>query len=117
MREHPNLWVDTAARVPEIGRRPRDTRAVFDEFPERIVFGTDIQIGPEGVVLGAGPQDTTPADFDLFWRSTWRFFETTDAGIESPTPIQGRWTVEGIGLSRDVLEKFYHGNAERLLGL
>ncbi|MBI4914690.1 MAG: amidohydrolase [Acidobacteria bacterium] len=117
MREHPNLWIDTAARVPEIGRRPADTRAVFDEFPDRIVFGTDLQIGPDMTVLGAGPPDTTEADFDRFWRSTWRFFETTDQGIESPTPIQGRWTVTGIGLGRDVLEKVYHGNAERLLGL
>jgi predicted TIM-barrel fold metal-dependent hydrolase len=117
MREHSNLWIDTAARVPEIGRRPDETRAVFSEFPERILFGTDIQIGPEMTVLGAGPPDTTPADFERFFRSTWRFFETADEGIESPTPIQGRWTIHGIALGRDALEKFYHANAERLLGL
>jgi predicted TIM-barrel fold metal-dependent hydrolase len=118
MREHPNLWIDTAARVPEIGRRPpEEVRSVFAEFPDRIVFGTDLQVGPDSTVLGAGPQDTTQADVENFWRSTWRYFETTDAGIPSPTPIQGRWTVTGIGLGTDELEKFYHGNAERLLGL
>jgi predicted TIM-barrel fold metal-dependent hydrolase len=118
MREHPNLWIDTAARLPEIGRRPpEEVRSVFAEFPDRIVFGTDLQVAPEGIVLGAGPEDTTPADIETFWRSTWRYFETNETGLPSPTPIQGRWTITGIGLSPDVLEKLYHGNAERLLGL
>jgi len=30
--------------------------------------------------------------------------------------VQGRWTVEGLGLPREVLEQVYHRNAERLLG-
>jgi predicted TIM-barrel fold metal-dependent hydrolase len=118
MREHPNLWIDTASRIPEIGRRPPDeVRSVILEFPERVVFGSDLQIGPDMVVLGAGPPDVTQADVERFWRSTWRYFETSDGDIPSPTPIQGRWNVKGIELPRENLERLYHGNAERLLHL
>lgn len=118
LREHANLWIDTAARIPEIGRRPPDeVRAVFAEFPERVLFGTDLQVGPEMLVLGAGPPDPSTADVETFWRSTWRYFETADAEIASPTPIQGRWTVRGLALPPELLERLYHGNAERLLGL
>ena len=31
------------------------------------------------------------------------------------TPIQGNWTISGIDLPADVLEKIYFGNAEKLL--
>lgn len=118
MREHANLWIDTAARLPEIGRRsPEEVRAVFSEFPDRVLFGTDLQVAPDLLVLGAGPAEPSPADVETFWRSTWRYFETADTDIPSPTPIQGRWTLRGLALDRDALERFYHRNAERLLGL
>ena len=70
------------------------------------------------MVLGA-PQSFVPADrdADAFFATQWRFFETLDRGIPNPTPIQGRWTVDGIGLPEEVLHDLYHRNAERLLGL
>jgi hypothetical protein len=34
-----------------------------------------------------------------------------------PTPIQGNWSIDGVALPRPILEKIYHGNAERLLGV
>ncbi|MDI7267120.1 MAG: amidohydrolase family protein [Myxococcota bacterium] len=120
MRDHPNLWIDTAARIPEIGRRPpEEVRAVFLEFADRILFGTDYGIGPDSLMLGSGSPYVKPtqADVDLFWRGTWRYLETADADIPSPTPIQGRWTLRGINLPCEVLEKIYYRNAERLLGI
>ena len=51
-----------------------------------------------------------------FFEGTFRFFETRERGLESPTPIQGRWSIDGIGLPGEVLERVYHRNAERLLG-
>ena len=47
----------------------------------------------------------------------WRFFETHEKAVAHPTPIQGRWTVDALGLPREVLEDLYHRNAERLFGL
>jgi predicted TIM-barrel fold metal-dependent hydrolase len=115
---YPNLFVDTAARVPELGRRAAAVRAVILAHPDRVLFGTDTQLGRGMMVLGAGEaQGHTQADVDRFFSSTWRFFETADRDFLHPTPIQGRWNIDGIALPADVLEKIYHANAERLLEL
>jgi predicted TIM-barrel fold metal-dependent hydrolase len=118
--KHPNLYVDTAARVPEIGRRAEEVRAIFVRHSDRILFGTDLGVGrdPSDLMLGStGASPPTPAEVDHFFASTWRFFETRDKAFAHPTPIQGKWTIDGIGLPPDVVRKVYGGNADRLLGL
>jgi predicted TIM-barrel fold metal-dependent hydrolase len=124
LERYPNLVVDTAARLPEIGRRDAaEMRDIFLRYQDRILLGTDLGYGLDRygelrIVLGSGgTEPSTEADALLFWRSTWRWFETRDRGIPSPTPIQGRWTIDGIGLPREVLEKVYRRNAERVLGI
>jgi predicted TIM-barrel fold metal-dependent hydrolase len=118
---YPNLYVDTAARIPEIGRHPSAAlRALFLAHEDRILFGTDLAVGAteDDVILGSsGREPPTPADIERFFASTWRFFETRDAGFPHPTPIQGRWTISGIGLPAAALRKVYGLNAARLLAL
>lgn len=115
----PNLYVDTAARVPELGRRAGAARAAILRHPDRVLYGTDliwIERGDRrGLILGAG-QPGGAEDVARFFQGTFRFFESRDRDIQSPTPVQGRWTVEGLGLPPEVLEQVYHRNAERLLG-
>lgn len=123
----PNLWVDTAARVPELGRRPEAVRQAVLAHPDRVLFGSDLQYvqgdGWQGVVLGSGvpilldPELLGGRERRVFLDSTFRFFETRDPHIPSPTPIQGAWDVTGIGLPRAALQRLYHQNAERLLRL
>ncbi len=117
----PNLSVDTAARVPELGHGDvAALRALFLAHQDRILFGTDLGVGVDESDLMLGSTGATPpgpADVERFFTSTWRFFETRDRGIPSPTPIQGRWSLEGLGLPPEVLQKVYATNAERLLGL
>jgi len=118
MNDYPNLYIDTAARVPEIGRKPAETKKTILAHPDRVLFGTDVQLGPGALVLGAGDsRGHTRADVDHFFSSTWEFFETAHKKIAHPTPIQGNWKIDGIDLAPDVLEKIYHLNAERLLEL
>lgn len=121
LRKYPNLYVDTAARIPEMGRhRVEDLRALFIEFQDRILYGSDLGVGPEPEPLflgSSGASDPTPAEEALFFSATRRFFETTDRNFAHPTPIQGRWKIDGIGLPDDVLEKVYARNAMRLLGI
>jgi predicted TIM-barrel fold metal-dependent hydrolase len=122
---HRNLYIDTAARVPEIGRvdARHDAgrmRAFFERHRERILFGTDVGVGnaAEDLMLGStGATPPGPEDVERFFTSTWRWFESRDKDIPSPTPIQGRWNIDGVGLSREVLERVYHANAEKLLGV
>lgn len=116
LTENPNLYVDVAARVPEIGRHdPAKVRALFVRFQDRILFGTDIGIN-RGLMLGSvGRIKPRLADAILFYEDHFRFFETEDRQIPHPTPIQGEWRIDAIGLPPAVLAKLYHGNALRLL--
>jgi predicted TIM-barrel fold metal-dependent hydrolase len=117
----PNYYIDTSARVPEFGRHdPERMRRFFVRWQDRILFGTDLGLGPEAadLMLGStGPEPPTAADVTRFWTATWRYYESNDRSFEHPTPIQGRWTIHGIGLAPEVLRKVYGANAARLLGI
>ena len=114
---HPNVWVDTSARVPEFGRHPADkVRAFFLKFQDRILFGTDLSIAPDHWQLGSVSE--TPVGFEdavKFYQAHFRFFETDLKNIDHPTPIQGRWKVNAIHLPGEVLRKLYFANAEKLI--
>jgi hypothetical protein len=117
---YPNLVVETAARIPEIGRHDaRAMRALFVRHADRILFGTDFQIGGDGaLVLGsAGRAPDPPWRVPAFYDAHFRYFETSDRGFAHPTPIQGDWTIEGVALPRDVLEQLYYRNAMRVFEL
>ena len=119
LERYPNLYVETGARVPEIGRHPADRmRRIFERFPDRILFGTDFAYTPDGLTLGSrGDDHDRPEDVPRFFAAHWRYFETSARGLAHPTPIQGRWTIDGIGLPRPLLEKLYWRNAAALFGL
>lgn len=107
-----NLYVETAARLGELGRQPRNSRRFFERQQDRILFGTDAV--PNGV--NYPQQDLMPAMF----RCYFRFFETEDDYFDySPAavPPQGRWRIYGIGLPDAILRKIYHNNAARLFRL
>jgi predicted TIM-barrel fold metal-dependent hydrolase len=117
--KYPNLYIDTAARVPEIGRKDAATmRAFFTKYQDRILFGTDLGVGAtqDEMMYGSnGANPPTLADEQRYFASTFRYFETNDKQFESPTPIQGRWKIDGLGLPESVLRKLYFDNAARVL--
>jgi predicted TIM-barrel fold metal-dependent hydrolase len=96
----PNFYVDIAARISELGRQPYSSRRFFHQFQDRILFGTDIAPNVE------------------WYRVYYRFLETADEyfnyGAEE-IPGQGRWSIYGIDLPADVLEKVYQLNARKVL--
>ena len=112
LKKYPNLHCEIGARIGELGRQPRRARRFFDEFPERIMFGTDAT--PNG--SSVPQQDLRPEMFQCYFR----FLETEDEYFDyapSAVPPQGRWKIYGIGLPDDILKNVYHNNAARLLGL
>jgi len=119
LEQHPNYVVETAARVPEIGRHPAgEMRRMFERFQDRILFGTDLSVTSSGLILGSSgdaPDDRTRVP--AFFAAHWQYFETNGRHMAHPTPIQGSWTIDGIGLDRPVLEKLYWRNAARVFGL
>ena len=99
LEKFPNVMIETGAREGELGRQPRRVRRLFLKYPDRIMFGTD---------EGASEE---------MYRNYFRWLETEDEYFPyAQYPAQGRWMIYGLGLPDDVLEKVYHGNAERLFG-
>jgi predicted TIM-barrel fold metal-dependent hydrolase len=121
LRKYPNMYIDTAARIPEMGRHPaREMREFFIEFQDRILYGSDLGVGPEPQPLflgSSGAEPPTPEEERRFFSATHRYFETADRQFDHPTPIQGNWKIDGIDLPREVLEKVYAKNAAKLLHL
>ena len=99
---NPNLFVDIAARLGELGRQPYSARAFFLRHADRILFGVDMAPDPDVYAIH------------------YRFLETFDESFDygtDPIPSQGRWQIHGIGLPDDVLRKVYRDNARRVLRL
>lgn len=109
---YPNMYVDIAARIGELGRQPRMSRKFFDKYQDRILFATDAT--PHG--------NETPQQIfgNELYEIYYRFLETEDDYFDyapASIPPQGRWRIYGIGLPENILRKVYYENAARLLGL
>lgn len=108
----PNMTVDMAARVGELGRQPRAAKAFFDKYQDRILFGTD--------AIPHGHDYPQQLFCDELYEIYYRFLETDDEYFNyAPTriPPQGRWQVSGLKLPDSILKKVYYENTARLLNL
>lgn len=100
MATYPNLVVEFASRINELGRQPYSSRRFFQTYQDRILFGTD----------GPWPEARL--------RIYWRFLETQDEYFEyseKQPPPQGDWRIYGMGLDPKILQKVYHSNAVRII--
>lgn len=98
--EHPNVMVEFGAREAELGRQPRQAHDFFLKYQDRIMFGTDAEVKDE------------------MYRNYFRWLESADESFDYwDAPGQGRWEIYGLNLPDPVLEKIYHKNAERVLGI
>ncbi|WP_425614185.1 amidohydrolase family protein [Anatilimnocola sp. NA78] len=98
--EHPNLYVEMASRISELGRQPYSARKFLIKYQDRVLLGTD----------GPWPEERL--------KLYWRFLETEDEYFpysEKDFPPQGLWQIYGVHLPDEVLEKVYYENALKLL--
>ena len=114
LQRYPNFFVDTSARIGEIGRHPAQVaRAFFLRHRDRVLFGTDQVVGWSSADNKVGK---APGAYKLYYDAHWRFFETDETQMAYPGyPLQGRWKVNAIGLPDEVLEQLYFGNAQRVV--
>lgn len=104
LNRYPNMYIDIAARIAELGRVPYSSKQFFECFQDRILFGTDC----------------SPLDLGMHI-IYYRFLETMDEyfpyQVEGELPGQGRWAIYGIGLSDEILRKVYYQNACSIFGV
>ncbi len=125
LRAHPNLYIDTSLGTREILLKglatmeadPGVFKAVFDQFPRQIVFGTDSVI--------TGNSEKTPGWYSLvIWATRDQLeksvFQTDLAAGYSryfQTGRDGEGVFKGLGLSDEQLRLVYRDNAIRWLRL
>ena len=100
LEKYPNLYIEIASRIGELGRQPYTARQFFLQYSNRILFGTD------------GPWPELRLTF------YWRFLETYDEYFpysEKEFPPQGFWRIYGISLPPRVLRQIYFENASRII--
>ena len=94
---NPNLYADIAARYAETAPIPRFAAQFYAKYSDRLVYGTDM-------------------GFDTkMYRITFRILESQDEHFYESEQFGYHWPLYGLGLSDEILERVYRGNAAKLL--
>jgi uncharacterized protein len=94
---HPNLYADISARYAETAPIPRFTSQFYAKNADRLLYGTDM-------------------GFDKpMYQVTFRILETLDEHFYETDMFGYHWSLNGFGLSDEILQKLYRTNAEKLL--
>ncbi|MCB9271439.1 MAG: amidohydrolase family protein [Lewinellaceae bacterium] len=95
---YPNLYADIGARFGETAAIPRFVHAFFNQYADRLLYGTD---------MGNNP---------AMYRMTFRILETEDEHFYYHDYFTYHWPLSGYNLGDDVLKKIYRDNAISLIG-
>lgn len=94
--EIPNMNVGIAAVIAELGRQPRNAKAFFEKYQDRILFGKD---------------SWKPEEFPTYFR----VLESDDEYFPYYKKYHAFWAMYGLDLSDEVLKKVYYKNALKLI--
>lgn len=93
---YPNVNFEIGAVIAELGRQPKQARAFFTKYQDRILFGKDAY---------------NPEEFHTYFR----VLETEDEYFPYYKKYHAFWRMYGLGLPDDVLKKLYYKNALRII--
>ena len=92
----PNVYVDIAAVLAELGRQPYSAHDFLTKYQDRVLMGKDIYEVNE-------------------YKWYFRALETRDEYFEYYRDRHAFWRIYGFGLDDDVLKKIYYKNALKLV--
>ena len=98
--KYPNMFIDIDARISELGRQPYTTRKFFLKYQDRIMFGTDTP-----------PQPRRLSHLLSLPRNRRRVFRL----LRESSPARVLEYLRHLSCPKEVLEKVYRTNAERIL--
>ncbi len=94
--EHPNVYVDIAAVLAELGRQPYSAHDFLTKYQDRVLMGKDIYDVNE-------------------YKWYFRCLETRDEYIEYYRKRHAFWRIYGFQLDDQALKKIYYKNALKLV--
>lgn len=107
LRRYPNFAVDVSARAGDLARLdPAKVRALFLEFPDRIIFGTDVVMREDLSAMSEEQRAGRLASLRKYYTGYFGYFES-----KGTVELQGR-QVQGLGLPEPILDQFYVTNAQ-----
>jgi predicted TIM-barrel fold metal-dependent hydrolase len=92
----PNVVVEFGAVIAELGRQPRQAKAFFTKYQDRILFGKDSWVPEE-------------------YATYFRVLETEDEYFPYHKKYHAFWAMYGMGLPDEILKKVYYKNALRII--
>lgn len=96
LNELPNVNVEIAAVIAELGRQPIHARQFFEKYQDRILFGKDSWVPDE-------------------YQTYFRVLETNDEYFPYHKKYHAFWKMYGMGLPDEILKKVYYKNALRII--
>ena len=96
MDEMPNMYVEIAAIIAELGRQPRNAREFFEKYQDRILFGKD---------------SWKPEEFPTYFR----VLESDDEYFPYHKKYHAFWAMYGMDLPDEILKKVYYKNALKIV--
>ena len=92
----PNMYVGIGAVIAELGRQPRNAKAFFIKYQDRVLFGKDAWV---------------PSEYPTYFR----VLETDDEYFPYYKKYHAFWSMYGLDLPEAVLRKLYYENALSLM--
>ncbi len=97
LERNPNLYADISARYAETAPIPRFASKFYEKYADRLVYGTDMGVEKP------------------MYRVTFRILESLDEHFYEIEQFDYHWSLNGFGLSDEILKQVYYSNATKLL--
>ncbi|HMB61849.1 MAG TPA: amidohydrolase family protein [Eudoraea sp.] len=93
---YPNLYTEIGARYAEIAPTPRRVKAFFEQYQDRLLYGTDMGMSSS------------------MYQTTFRILESKDEHFYVREHFSYHWPLHGLDLGDEVLKKLYQENAKHI---
>ena len=100
---YPNVHLECSATLGDGARSPTEFAAFLTYYADRVMFGTDGGISPQ-----------SKEGWENSLRRYFTIFESDRHDVIGRARAAA-WNVHGLNLSKEVMEKIYYKNAEKLL--